>query len=162
MKIIGVVTMILFSSALVSAQNQIETSSATKLNQKSNSVIRSAEKTQAHPARGAKFSTASKPSKNVSTLVKVDDSILQELNSIQDERNRIEKNTTLSSGERTRQIQENNIRYQSKKTEFIEYISNSGVLNVSKTEQSYYLSFLKNDNNIEKYLTTKELIKTAK
>lgn len=154
--------MILFSSALVSAQNQIETSSATKLNQKSNSVIRSAEKTQAHPARGAKFSTASKPSKNVSTLVKVDDSILQELNSIQDERNRIEKNTTLSSGERTRQIQENNIRYQSKKTEFIEYISNSGVLNVSKTEQSYYLSFLKNDNNIEKYLTTKELIKTAK
>jgi hypothetical protein len=44
----------------------------------------------------------------------------------------------------------------------MEHVSSSGVLNVSKIEHSYYLSFLKNENNNEKYLTTKELIKTAK
>lgn len=85
-------------------------------------------------------------------------SILQELYTIEDERNIIEKDNSLSSSERRNRIYENNSKYKIKKAEFIEYVNSKGVLNISKKEQSYFLSILKSDNNISEYNKNIELI----
>jgi hypothetical protein len=160
MKVTVVVTMILFSSAFVSAQNRTATNSETKLDQQSSPV--NVEKTNAHPAKTGKFSSSSTPSKVDPVAVEEQFPILYQLNSVQDQRNRIENNTSISSSERTRQIETNTIRYQSKKAEFMKYISATGILNVSEIEQSFYLSCLKNDNKIDEYKIGIELINNNK
>ncbi len=88
-------------------------------------------------------------------------SLLQELYAIEDERNVIEKDNSLSSSERNNRIDENNSKYNFKKAEFIEYVNSKGVLNISKKEQSYFLSILKSDNNMSEYNKNIELIKQS-
>lgn len=88
-------------------------------------------------------------------------SLLQELYAIEDERNTIEKDNSLSSYERSSRIDENNSKYNLKKAEFIEYVNSKGVLNISKKEQSYFLSILKSDNNMSEYNKNIELIKQS-
>lgn len=88
-------------------------------------------------------------------------SLLQELYSIEDERNIIEKDNSLSSSERSNKIEENNSKYNLKKAEFIEYINSKGVLNITKNEQSYYLSLLKSDKNESEYNRVIQLIKQS-
>jgi hypothetical protein len=88
-------------------------------------------------------------------------SLLQELYAIEDERNTIEKDNSLSSYERSNRIDENNSKYNLKKAEFIEYVNSKGVLNISKKEQSYFLSILKSDNNMSEYNKNIELIKQS-
>tara|TARA_R110001592_G_scaffold35209_10_gene120062 strand:+ start:3296 stop:3754 length:459 start_codon:yes stop_codon:yes gene_type:complete len=90
------------------------------------------------------------------------ESLLQELYFIEDERLRIEKNESLSSNERSQKIQSNNIEYNSKREEFKNYVSSKGILNVSKQEQNYYLSILKQDKEIEEYKKNIALIKNSK
>lgn len=90
------------------------------------------------------------------------ETILQEMYSIEDERFRIENNESLSVSERASQIAKNKNRYNSKKTDFIDHVLSVGVLNVSQKEQKYYLSLLKNDNKIEECKRVIELIKTSK
>lgn len=88
-------------------------------------------------------------------------SLLQELYSIEDERNIIEKDNSLSSSERGNKIEENNSKYNLKKAEFIKYINSKGVLNSTKNEQSYYLSLLKSDKNESEYNRVIQLIKQS-
>lgn len=78
-------------------------------------------------------------------------SLLQELYLIQDERNRIEKNSQLLPNERSNQIEANNQLFISKKEEFKAYVLAKGFYNLSKKEQNYYLSILKNEGNKEEY-----------
>lgn len=88
-------------------------------------------------------------------------SLLQELYSIEDERNIIEKDNSLSSSERNNRIDENNSKYNLKKAEFIEYVNSKGVLNVTRNEQNYYLSLLKSDKNESEYNRVIQLIKQS-
>ena len=88
-------------------------------------------------------------------------SLLQELYSIEDERNIIEKDNSLSSSERSNKIEENNSKYNLKKAEFTEYVNSKGVLNSTKNEQSYYLSLLKSDKNESEYNRVIQLIKQS-
>ena len=89
-------------------------------------------------------------------------SILQEIFLIDDQRQNIEKNQSLSPSERSQQIQENNTIYLVKKDEFVNYITSKGLLNVPPKEQNYYLYILKNDKNDLEYSRNVELIKNAK
>jgi len=59
------------------------------------------------------------------------------------------------------EIQKNNTSYQVKKTEFKNYVSTKGILNVSKQEQNFYLSILKYEDK-EEYSKNIELIKSSK
>lgn len=103
-------------------------------------------------SRSPQFSTSSVASTQ-------NQSLLQELYAIEDQRNSIEKDHSISSTERGNLIIENNSAYSSKKTEFVIYINSKGILNVSKQEQSYFLSILKTDNNLSEYNKNIELIK---
>lgn len=95
------------------------------------------------------------------TSVSINQSLLQQLYVIEDERNVIEKDHSLSSSERNNRIDENNSKYNLKKAEFIDYVNSKGVLNISKKEQSYFLSILKSDNNMSEYNKNIELIKQS-
>lgn len=107
--------------------------------------------------RTPKFSTNSV--ENTSNIK--NQSLLQELYSIEDERNIIEKDNSLSSSERNNRIDENNSKYNFKKAEFIEYVNSKGVLNVTRNEQNYYLSLLKSDKNESEYNRVIQLIKQS-
>ncbi|HRP60332.1 MAG TPA: hypothetical protein PK833_08620, partial [Vicingus sp.] len=87
--------------------------------------------------------------------------LLQELYSIEDERNSIEKNNSLSSSERNDRINKINSSYNIKKAEFMNYVNSKGFSTVSKQEQSYFLSILKSDNNMTEYNKYIELIKQS-
>ena len=89
----------------------------------------------------------------------VQESLLQQLYFIEDERNRIEKNNQLSTIERSALVDANNQVYISKKEEFKSYVSSKGFLNVSKKEQNYYLSILKSEGNNDEYSKNINLIK---
>jgi len=89
-------------------------------------------------------------------------SLLQELFLIEDERVRLEKDVSLSSTERTSMIAKNSSEYNLKKGEFKNYVSSKGVLNISSKEQRYYISLLKNDNEVAECKRVIELIKTSK
>lgn len=88
-------------------------------------------------------------------------SLLQELYSIEDQRNSIEKNNSLSTSERNNRINEINSSYNIKKAEFMNYVNSKGFSTVSKQEQSYFLSILKSDNNMTEYNKYIELIKQS-
>jgi hypothetical protein len=94
-------------------------------------------------------------------LVSKKQSIIQELYAIEDERNNIEKDNSLSVSERSSRIDENNSKYQLKKIEFLDFVNTKGILNVSKQEQSYFLSILKSENNTIEYNKNIELIKQS-
>ena len=89
-------------------------------------------------------------------------SILQELYLIMDVRTRAERNESLSSSERSSIIAKNANEYNLKKIEFKNYVSTEGVLNVSSKEQGYYISLLKNDNEVEECKRVIALIKSSK
>lgn len=102
---------------------------------------------------------SSESTSNSSLNKEANQSLLQELYLIEDERNRIEKNDQLSSNERSNQIDANNQLFISKKEEFKAYILAKGFTNVSKKEQNYYLSILKSEGNKEEYNKNINLIK---
>ncbi|MGE0562082.1 MAG: hypothetical protein AB7O47_09715 [Flavobacteriales bacterium] len=108
--------------------------------------------------RTPQFSTSSVEN----ALTNKNQSLLQELYSLEDERNIIDKDNSLSSSERRNRIDKNNSKYNLKKAEFIEYVNSKGILNVSKQEQSYFLSILKSSNNMSEYNKNMELIKQSK
>lgn len=95
------------------------------------------------------------------TVANKNNSLLQELYSIEDERNSIEKNNSLSSSERNDRINEINSSYNIKKAEFMNYVNSKGFSTVSKQEQSYFLSILKSDNKMSEYNKYVELIKQS-
>jgi hypothetical protein len=90
------------------------------------------------------------------------ETLLQEMYSIQDERHRIENNENLSASERSIQIEKNKNSYNLKKVEFGNYVSSNGVVNIPSKEQKHYLSLLKDDNKEEEYARVVELIKKSK
>jgi hypothetical protein len=96
------------------------------------------------------------------TVSAKNNSLLQELYSIEDDRNTIENDNSFSSSERNKRINEINSTYNLKKTEFVNYVNSKGILNVSKQEQSYFLSILKSENNVTEYNKNIELINQSK
>lgn len=88
--------------------------------------------------------------------------ILQELNFLEDQRNLVENDKTISSSERTMRIQEINSNYMLKKQNFYDYVSSVGILNITKQEQSFYLSMLKADGRNEEYQEGINSIKNSK
>jgi len=89
-------------------------------------------------------------------------SLLQEIYLILDERTRTERNESLSSSDRLIRIEKNSNEYNLKKNEFKNYVVKEGILNVSSKEQRYYISLLKNDNEVEECKRVIALIKTSK
>lgn len=89
-------------------------------------------------------------------------SILQEIYSIEDQRNAVEKNTSLSVQDRAQQINTINQNYLLKKADFEQYVVSKGVLNISTQEQNYYLSILKNDSRDQEYQDNINLINNSK
>lgn len=105
------------------------------------------------------FKTTSTPVANVNATNQV---LLQELYLIEDERQRIEKDQSLTQSERSQKTQVNNAAYINKKQEFMTYVASKGILNVSKQEQNYYLYLLKYDKKLEEYTENINLIKNSK
>ena len=105
------------------------------------------------------FKTSSTPKSNVSSG---NQTLLQELYLIEDDRQRIEKDQSLTQSERSQKTQENNKTYTTKKQEFMTDVASKGILNVSKQEQNYYLYLLKYDKKVEEYTENINLIKNSK
>lgn len=89
-------------------------------------------------------------------------SLLQEIYEISDERNRIEKNQSLSTTERSSMLNQVNTSYQLKKQEFINYVSSTGFSNLPEKEQLFYISLLKEDGKMEDYKKYIDLLKSSK
>lgn len=109
--------------------------------------------------KAAKFSATTKDNSAVDVKKQT---LLEELYLIEDERNRIENNNSLSSFDRDQKIQSNNTAFNNKRSEFKSYVFSKGILNVTKNEQSYYLSILKQDKQIEEYKKNIALINNSK
>jgi hypothetical protein len=106
-----------------------------------------------------KFTETSTPISNSDIENKT---ILQELNTLDDQRFSIESDQSLSDSERALKIQGLNANYFEVKQRFYDYVSNKGILNVSKSEQSFYLSMLKADGKTQEYQDGINLIKNSK
>lgn len=144
------IVFIAINSINVNAQKQMNlTSNSNKTNEESPSKV--------SRVRSPQFSTTS--INNQPEVVK--HSLLQELYSIEDQRNVIEKNGALPSLDRNLLIQENSKKYNEKRIEFINFIESKGVANVTKQEQSFYLNCLKEDNRIDDYNNGIDLIKNS-
>lgn len=152
MKIVIVLAMFLFGSACVKAQSSSETKPAQKnINEIKNK-----------PNRGFKASSSSRPGKYTKSNIKAEVSLLQELDEIIEKRNQIEDNVLIPTTQRTQELENINSSYVLKKREFMTHVETIGVVNSSKKEQSYYLSFLKDDNRGNEYKTVIESIKNHK
>ena len=130
----------------------------TKISQQPHSV--------SYPAPSIKDAGSNRKTNQVSSPSKFvranNETILQELYSIGDERHRIENNQGLSTSERSSQIVNNKNIYNAKRSEFKNFIKTEGVLNVSLNEQRFYLSILKDDKQEAEYKRVVELIKKSK
>ena len=142
------IVFIAINSINVNAQKQVNLTSKKTNEETSN---------KGSSVRSPQFTTTSV--NNQSEIVK--QSLLQELYSIEDQRNIIEKNNALSSSDRNLLIQENNKKYTEKRIEFINFIESKGIVNVTKQEQSFYLNCLKQDNRIDDYNKGINLIKNS-
>ncbi len=89
-------------------------------------------------------------------------SLLQEIYEIEDERNRIEKNQSLSSTERSSLLNEVNSSYKIKKQEFLNYVNSTGFSNIPEKEQLFYISLLKEDGKMEDYKKYIDLLKSSR
>lgn len=107
----------------------------------------------------SQFSTTSSVANNYDTK---NQTIIQELYSLEDQRQSLEKNQSISSSERASKIQELNSNYFVTKQKFYNYVSSKGILNISNQEQSYYLSLLKGDGREQDYQEGINLISNSK
>lgn len=148
-KLLLVVSVVVFTTMTVNAQKQVGVTAQPTTEENSKVLLKK---------RTPQFSTSTSAKSDSQNKKQ---SLLQELYSIEDERHRIEKNESLSQSERGSEIQKNNASYQSKKTEFKNYVSAKGILNVTKQEQNFYLSILKYEDK-EGYSKNIELIKSSK
>lgn len=110
--------------------------------------------------RVGSYSNVSSNTKN--HIKEEDQSLLQELYSLEDQRQSLEKNQSISSSERASKIQELNSNYFATKQKFYNFVSSKGILNISKQEQSYYLSLLKEDGREQDYQEGINLISNSK
>lgn len=107
-------------------------------------------------------SNANVSSNSNNNIKSEDQSLLQELYSLEDQRQSLEKNQSISSSERASKIQELNSNYFVTKQKFYNYVSSKGILNISNQEQSYYLSLLKGDGREQDYQEGINLISNSK
>jgi hypothetical protein len=127
--------------------------------QAQNKDVQNKPQEKAYIKKSGNFSSTTKSNSGVEIKKQ---SLLEELYLIEDERQRIENNESLSSSERSQKIQSNNTEFNKKREEFKNYISSKGILNATKQEQNYYLSILKSGGDKTEYSKNIELINNSK
>lgn len=159
-KLLIIVSTFLLIGISVNAQSDLTSKGGVKPSVLPMQIIKTDTAKQADKTGNpSQFSTTSSAANNYDTK---NQTIIQELYSLEDQRQSLEKNQSISSSERASKIQELNSNYFVTKQKFYNYVSSKGILNISNQEQSYYLSLLKGDGREQDYQEGINLISNSK
>lgn len=159
-KLLIIVSTFLLIGISVNAQSDLTSKGGVKPSVLPMQIIKTDTAKQADKTGNpSQFSTTSSVANNYDTK---NQTIIQELYSLEDQRQSLEKNQSISSSERASKIQELNSNYFVTKQKFYNYVSSKGILNISNQEQSYYLSLLKGDGREQDYQEGINLISNSK